>query len=86
MNIPNLLNINFSGKVKDKKGTARRPYLAPQKPDTFEHTNINKQESKKDSLLTKISNLYNQATPAKLDVFGENLAKDEKLDEKNFKV
>ena len=50
MNIPNLLNINFSGKVEDKKSTARRPYLAPQKPDTFEHTNINKQESKKDSL------------------------------------
>ena len=84
MNIPNLLNINFSGKVEDKKSTARRPYLAPQKPDTFEHTNINKQESKKDSLLTKISNLYNQATPAKLDVFGENLAKDEKLDEKKL--
>ena len=38
MNIQNVFNINFAGKVENKKALNTKPYLAPQKPDTFERT------------------------------------------------
>ena len=59
MNIQNLLNVSFSGKVDDKRGNEKKPYLAPQKPDTFERTTEPKVASKKDNLLNSISKMYN---------------------------
>ena len=67
MNIQNLLNINFSGNIEDKKGTDRRPYLAPQKPDTFERTTAPKTEPKKDTVLNKIAKMYSNVVPMELD-------------------
>ncbi len=67
MNIQNLLNVNFTGKVDENKGAERKPYLAPQKPDTFERTTETKVAQKKDNVLDKIAKMYNKMTPLKLD-------------------
>ena len=81
MNINNVFNINFSGKVEDKKTSNARPYLAPQKPDTFERTTAPKTAVKKDTVLDKISKMYNKMTPLKLDENGSKIISEDNLDE-----
>ena len=81
MNIQNLLNVSFSGKVEDKKGTEKRPYLAPQKPDTFERTTAEpKAVAKKDTILDNIAKMYNKKTPIKLDTKSTELMVEDNLD------
>ena len=81
MNIQNLLNVNFSGKVEDKKGTEKRPYLAPQKPDTFERTTTEpKAVAKKDTILDNIAKMYNKKVPIKLDTQSTELMVEDNLD------
>lgn len=85
MNIQNLLNINFSGNIEDKKGTDRRPYLAPQKPDTFERTTAPKTEPKKDTVLNKIAKMYSNVVPMELDSESTKIIEDDKLDKDKIK-
>lgn len=80
MNIQNLLNVSFSGKVDDKRGNEKKPYLAPQKPDTFERTTEPKVAPKKDNLLNSISKMYNKMTPLKLDSKSSELMVEDNLD------
>ena len=81
MNINNIFNVNFSGKVEDKKTSNARPYLAQQKPDTFERTTVPKTTVKKDTVLDKISKMYNKMTPLKLDENGSKIISEDNLDE-----
>ena len=80
MNIQNVFNINFAGKVENKKALNTKPYLAPQKPDTFERTTVPKTETKKDTVLGKIANMYNKMVPLKLDPESTKVMKEDKLD------
>ena len=80
MNIQNLLNVNFTGKVDGNKGAERKPYLAPQKPDTFERTTETKVAQKKDNVLDKIAKMYNKMTPLKLDKESSDLMVEDNLD------
>ena len=80
MNIQNLLNVNFTGKVDENKGTERKSYLAPQKPDTFERTTETKVAPKKDNMLDKIAKMYNKMTPLKLDKESSDLMMQDNLD------
>ena len=80
MNIQNLLNVNFTGKVDENKGAERKPYLAPQKPDTFERTTETKVAQKKDNVLDKIAKMYNKMTPLKLDKESSDLMVEDNLD------
>lgn len=80
MNIQNLLNVNFSGKVEDKKGTNAKPYLAPQKPDTFERTTKPQENQKSDNILNKLTKMYNKMTPMKLDKESSSLMVEDNLD------
>lgn len=80
MNIQNVFNINFAGKVENKKALNTKPYLAPQKPDTFERTTAPKTETKKDTVLGKIANMYNKMVPLKLDPESTEIMKKDKLD------
>lgn len=80
MNIQNLLNVNFTGKVDDSKGAERKPYLAPQKQDTFERTTETKVAPKKDNMLEKIAKMYNKMTPLKLDKESSDLMMEDNLD------
>ena len=80
MNIQNVFNINFAGKVENKKALNTKPYLAPQKPDTFERTTAPKTETKKDTVLGKIANMYNKMVPLKLDPESTKVMKEDKLD------
>ena len=81
MNIQNLLNVSFSGKVEDKKGTEKRPYLLPQKPDTFERTTTeSKNVAKKDTILDNIVKMYNKKVPIKLDTQSTELMVEDNLD------
>ena len=83
MNIQNVFNINFAGKVEDKKTSNTRPYLTPQKPDTFERTTAPKTEAKKDTVLGKIANMYNKMVPLKLDPESTEIMKKDNLDASN---
>ena len=80
MNIQNVFNINFAGKVENKKALNTKPYLAPQKPDTFERTTVPKTETKKDTVIGKIANMYNKMVPLKLDPESTKVMKEDKLD------
>lgn len=78
MNIQNILGINFSGKIEDKKGVKKNTYITPQKPDTFERTTTS--VPKKDKVLDKISKMYNKMTPLKLDKASSKLMVEDNLD------
>ena len=80
MNIQNVFNINFAGKVEDKKTSNTRPYLAPQKPDTFERKTAPKIETKKGNILGQIANMYNKMVPLKIDPESTEIMKKDKLD------
>ena len=78
MNIQNVFNINFAGKVEDKKASNIRPYLVPQKPDTFERTTV--PAPKNDTVLGRIASMYNKMVPLKLDTESTEIMKKDKLD------
>ena len=81
MAIQKILGINFTGKVEDSKNTARKPFLPPAKPDTFERTT--KAEVKpevKDKVIDKIANMYNKMTPMKLDKQSTTIMVEDNLD------
>ncbi len=80
MNIQNLLNVNFTGKVEDKKQTEQKPYLAPQKPDTFERTTGSNVEAKKDNVISKLTKMYNKMTPMNLDAESSSVMVEDNLD------
>ncbi len=80
MNIQNLLNVSFTGKVEDKKETERKPYLAPQKPDTFERTTGAKVAPKKDNVISKLTKMYNKMTPMMLDEQSSKVMVEDNLD------
>ena len=78
MNIQNVFNINFAGKVEDKKASNIRPYLVPQNPDTFERTTV--PAPKNDTVLGRIASMYNKMVPLKLDTESTEIMKKDKLD------
>lgn len=80
MNIQNVFNINFAGKVENKKALNTKPYLAPQKPDTFERTTKPKTEEKQDTILNKISKMYDKMLPVKLDKQSTAIMAEDNLD------
>ena len=80
MNIQNVFNINFAGKVENKNALNTKPYLAPQKPDTFERTTKPKTEAKQDTILDKISKMYDKMTPVKLGKESTAIMAEDNLD------
>lgn len=80
MNIQNLLNVSFTGKVENKKETDKKTYLAPQKPDTFERTTGSNVETKKDNVISKLTKMYNKMTPMMLDEQSSSLMVEDNLD------
>lgn len=79
MNIQNISNINKVNS-EENKSLEKRPYLAPQEPDTFESSQSQKTEVKKDSILDKIAKMYSKMKPLKLDDKSFTLMAEDNLD------
>ena len=86
MEIKNSLYINFTGKIADKQGFNTKPYLAPQKPDTFELTTPKSViKNEKEPFLDSLSGVFNNLFNSGFDKESKKIIKEDNLDMKKFK-